>query len=418
MGGGNSKKPARKTLIAAEENRRIIQAEEIMKEGTYRRSLGQLELVSLGIGGTIGSGIFVVPGIAAGILGPASLVAWGIVAVSATLVMVSLAWVFARFGRNGTFFTIFRTLFGRKVAVVLVSLYTVSSVLGVATIAAGIGQYLSFFGIRHILAIEILVISVFCAINIAGISLSGMTENILTLLKILPLVVITAALLPFMKMENLVQDVPFSFLGLFSTIIIVYWPFTGFEISAIPVSEMRDCREVARSLGIVMVTVTAIYLLLNLALIGSAGSATLAASSAPLVTATSRLFPYSGYVVALIGIFAMLSAMNAYIVASSRVVHTVAAEYHIKGIDHLNRQGTPGFALVLCCGITMGMLFFSNEFNRLAVLSVITTLVPYIFFCIGACTLYRERSRRIVSGSGALVSVIILVLFFLLHERV
>jgi amino acid transporter len=388
---------------------------ETIEEGTFRRSLGQLELVSLGIGGTIGSGIFVVPGIAAGILGPASLVAWGIVAVSATLVMVSLAWVFAGFGRNGTFFAIFSTLFGRKAAAILVSLYTISSVFGIATIAAGIGQYLSFFGIGHVLAIEILVISAFCAINIAGISLSGMMENILTLLKILPLVVITAALLPFMKVENLVQDVPFSFMGLFSTIIIVYWPFTGFEISAIPVGEMRDCRAVARSLCIVMVTVTAIYLLLNLALIGSTGCATLAASPAPLATAASRLFPYSGTVVALVGIFAMLSAMNAYIVAASRVMHSMGVEYHIKGLARLNRQGTPGFSLVLCCGVTALMLFFSNEFSRLAILSVITILVPYISFCIGACITFREKSRRIVSGAGALVSVIILILFFLLH---
>jgi amino acid transporter len=33
----------------------------------YKKSLGLFELVSPGIGGTIGSGIFVVPGIAAGI---------------------------------------------------------------------------------------------------------------------------------------------------------------------------------------------------------------------------------------------------------------------------------------------------------------------------------------------------------------
>jgi amino acid transporter len=66
-----------------------------MASGTFRRTLGQLELVSLGVGGTIGSGIFVVPGIAAGLMGPESLFAWVIVAISATLVMISLAWAFS-----------------------------------------------------------------------------------------------------------------------------------------------------------------------------------------------------------------------------------------------------------------------------------------------------------------------------------
>lgn len=381
-------------------------------EGTYRRSLGQLELVSLGIGGTVGSGIFVVPGIAAGILGPASLIAWGIAAVSTTLVMVSLAWVFARFGRTGTFFTIFRSVFGKRFSTVLVVLYAVSAVFGVATIAAGIGQYLSFFGIGNLLAVEVLIIVSFCAINMAGISLSATTENVLTVLKVLPLFLIALALLPFIEPQNLVQSDPFSFPGLLSAVIIVYWPFTGFEISAIPVREMRDPRMVTRSLGLVMVTVTALYLLLNVALIGSTGSRTLAASPAPVATAASLVFPHSGYLVAVIGIFAMLSAMNAYIVAASRVVHTLATEYRLRPLDRLTAQGTPGTALVLCCGITIGMLFFSNEFGRLATLAVITTLVPYIFFCVCACVMFGDAKKKVVSGSGAILSVLVLVLFF------
>jgi len=47
---------------------------------TYKPSLGLFEFFSLGVGGTIGSGIFVVPGIAAGQSGPWSLLTWVIVA--------------------------------------------------------------------------------------------------------------------------------------------------------------------------------------------------------------------------------------------------------------------------------------------------------------------------------------------------
>jgi amino acid transporter len=64
-----------------------------MKEEGYLKTLGLPELVSLGVGGTIGSGIFVVHGLAAGILGPYSLLAWIIVAVSASCVLLSLAWL-------------------------------------------------------------------------------------------------------------------------------------------------------------------------------------------------------------------------------------------------------------------------------------------------------------------------------------
>jgi hypothetical protein len=61
------------------------------------------------------------------------------------------------------------------------------------------------------------------------------------------------------------------------------------------------------------------------------------------------------------------------------------------------------------------MLFFSNEFSTLAVLSVITTLLPYIFFCLVAFVLFHETRRRLVSGLGAVMTAAILVLFFLVH---
>jgi amino acid transporter len=55
------------------------------KKRSYKTSLGLLELVSLGIGGTIGSGIFIVPGIVAGIAGPSSIIAWFFALTSASV---------------------------------------------------------------------------------------------------------------------------------------------------------------------------------------------------------------------------------------------------------------------------------------------------------------------------------------------
>jgi amino acid transporter len=64
---------------------------EIPEKTGYKKSLGLFELVSLGIGGTIGSGIFIVPGIVAGIAGPSSIIAWIFALTSASCVAYSLA---------------------------------------------------------------------------------------------------------------------------------------------------------------------------------------------------------------------------------------------------------------------------------------------------------------------------------------
>ncbi len=207
--------------------------------GAYKRSLGLFELVSLGVGGTIGSGIFVVPGVAAKL-------SWSMVtpclADCCTVCILRAALprlCFFRFTSSNSFYSLFKSVFGARFAVPLIILYLISSVFGVSTIAAGIGQYMAWFGVSNVLLIEIVIIGAFCWLNITGISFSGMTENILTTLKIIPLVMIAFLLIPFISVGNFAPSTPLTVTGLLATIIIVYWPFTGFEISAIPVEETQ-----------------------------------------------------------------------------------------------------------------------------------------------------------------------------------
>jgi amino acid transporter len=381
--------------------------------GSYKRSLGLFELVSLGVGGTIGSGIFVVPGVAAKLSGPWSLLAWLIVALSASCVLLSLASVSFRFTSSNSFFSLFSSVFGTRFAVPLIILYLISSVFGVSTIAAGIGQYMTYFGMSNVLLIEIAVIGAFCWLNLTGISLSGMTENILTTLKIIPLVIIAVLLIPFINVENFVPQTPVTVTGFLATIIIVYWPFTGFEISAIPVDETRDPKLIRRSLILVMGIVVSLYLLLNVALIGSVGTEVLAASPAPLATAAGILFERSGSFIAIIGIVAMLSAINAYIIGTSRILQSMSARFSVPAIRDINRQGTPVYALIAGCAISAGLLLFSNHFAQLATISVITTLIPYFFFCLASWVLVTNTKARLVSAAGAISTAAILIIYFI-----
>ena len=379
---------------------------------TYKRSLGLFELVSLGVGGTIGSGIFVVPGIAARLSGPWSLLAWVIVAVSASCVLLSLASVSSRFTSSNSFYSLFKSIFGTRMALCLIVLYLISSLFGVSTIAAGIGQYITYFGFSNVLLIELIVIGAFCWLNITGISFSGITENILTTLKIIPLVIISLLLIPFINTHNFEPRIPFSATGLLATVIIVYWPFTGFEISAIPIEETRDPTLIRRSLLLVMVIVVTVYILLNISLIGSVGTEALSASPAPIATAAGILFSHSGPFVACIGIVAMLSAINAYIVGTSRILQSMSAGFSVPLIRDLNNQGAPAYALIGGCAVSGGLLLFSNHFDQLATISVITTLIPYVFFCTASWILVTDIKSRLVSVIGAVSTAAILIIYF------
>jgi amino acid transporter len=382
------------------------------EEPAYRKSLGLVELVSLGVGGTIGSGIFVVPGIAAGIGGPSSLFAWVFVALSACCVALSLAWIQARSPSGTPFISIFEPVFGPRVSAALGSIYLVSSVFGVATIASGLGQYFTFFALPHVLAAEIFVIMAFLGVNLVGIALSGRTENILTAAKIVPILVIAVALIPFIRPENLVPARVATLPDILKVVIIVYWPFTGFEISAIPVEETKDPRTISRALLLVMLLVCTIYLVLNISLIGSVGAADLAASPAPVATAAGIIFSGAAPAVALVGIITMFSALNAYIVGTSRVLQNMAGRFSLPRLAELTPRGTPKTALVVSCVLSGGLLFLSNSFDLLASVAVVTTLVPYIAICLVALRLSGEARVRFLGGLGALLTTAILLLYF------
>lgn len=386
----------------------------VEEKHAYRRSLGLVELVSLGVGGTIGSGIFVVPGIAAGIAGPSSLLAWGVVAASATSVALSLARIQSLTSSGTTFTEIFTPVFGNGPSAILVGLYFLSCIFGVATISAGLGQYFAFFSISHVLVVEIVVLAVFLGVNVVGIGLSGQTENVLTAIKVVSLLVIIAALAPHVSAKNLAVERVASLPDLLEVAIIVYWPFTGFEISSIPVEETRDPRRISRALVIVMVLVCSIYVALNVSLIGAVGSAELAASPAPVAYATGRVFAGSAPIVAVIGIITMLSALNAYIVGASRVLQNLAATCRVPWLETLSARGVPATSLAATCGLSAALLLFSNRFDTLAAASVVANLVPYVAMCMVAYRLAKDAQGRVVAAAGVILTAAILVLYLLL----
>lgn len=375
----------------------------------YRKSLGLAELVSFGVGGTIGSGIFVVPGIAAGIAGHSSLLAWIIVAISAGCVTLSLAWASTKYASTGAFYSIFSKVFGKRLSVVVVLLYLIASMFGIATIAAGIGQYVSFFGYQNVLWLEIAIVVLFGIVNVMGVRPSASAENILTVLKTIPLIILAFLLLPYIKQDNFFPFFTETKTDFLRAVIIVYWCFTGFEISAIPADEARDKKDIFTSLIIVMVTVTVVYLFLNIAMIGSVGSALLASSPAPIATAASVIFEKSGEAVAVIGIIAMFSALNVYLLAASRVLQNMAFENRLPLFSDISSKGTPYAAIMISALIGASLLFFSNRFEELATISVLGTLLPYVFICASTLRLFESARIRIVAGVGFVSTLAILL---------
>ena len=383
--------------------------------GSYKRSLGLFELVSLGVGGTIGSGIFVVPG--SGRETERSLVTPCMADCCHVRILCSpfpclcifhglrhpIVFIHssksvfgARFAFRSSYCTLFLLLFGsldhcsRDRSVYSVFWYFKRAAYRDrhywCLLLAEHHWYLSFGDDRKY--------SHYAQDYSPGAHLRSCLFRSLTV-------------------DNFVPQTPVTVTGFLATIIIVYWPFTGFEISAIPVEETRDPKLIRRSLILVMGIVVSLYLLLNVALIGSVGAEALAASPAPLATAAAIVFDRSGTFIAIIGIVAMLSAINAYIIGTSRILQSMSAQFSVPEIRDLNLHGTPVYALITGSAISAALLLFSNHFDQLATISVITTLIPYIFFCLASWVLVTDTKARLISAAGAISTASILIIYFI-----
>ena len=104
---------------------------------------------------------------------------------------------------------------------------------------------------------------------------------------------------------------------------------------------------------------------------------------------------------AVLGIITMLSALNAYIVGASRVLQNLASTYRLVCFAALSERGTPTASLVATCGISAGLLLFSNRFDTLASASVVANLVPYVAICVVAFARVKVLPARAVALSGA-----------------
>lgn len=69
-----------------------------MSDDSFARQLGFLDATAIGMGTTIGGGIYVLPSIAAARAGPASAVSFAVAGVASLLAVPGVAWYFASVG--------------------------------------------------------------------------------------------------------------------------------------------------------------------------------------------------------------------------------------------------------------------------------------------------------------------------------
>ncbi len=285
---------------------------------------------ALSVGAVLGTGVITLPALAAGIAGPASLVAW----LALVLLSVPLASTFAamgaRFPEGGGVSTYVRRAFGTRAGAAVGWCFYFAVPLGAPPAALMAGGYVAdATGGGRGVAVAVgagLIVGV-GVLNAAGLRLSGRVQLVLTGTLAALLVLTIVAALPHASLDNLRPFAPHGWAAIGPAMAVLVWGFAGWEAMASLAGEYRrPARDLPRATALALVVVGTLYLGIATMSQLVLGPAT-ASSRAPLsdLLAAGVGGPVRA-VTAVVAVLLTAGAMNAYYAGGARLGASLARD--------------------------------------------------------------------------------------------
>jgi len=323
------------------------------KQGSSR-SLGLSALVSIGIGGMVGGGIFSVLGLTVQVAGAGAYLSFLVGGAVAALTGLSYARLSVVVRSRGGTAAFLDRAFGRRIAGPLNLLLWLSYFVMLGLYAVAFGAYLAALlgldpngGWRRILASGVIVC--FAAFNLLGARVVGRAEAALVYFKL-------AVLLVFVVGGLLVVDTariaPSAFPSLAVIIYagtLIFLGYEGFELIANASEDARDPeRTLPRAYLISIVSVIVLYVLVALVAVGNLTPQTIASERDYVLAAAARPFLGSaGFkLIAVAAVVSTASAINATLYGAAKFTYLMARHGELPELEPEVRDWEPELALL------------------------------------------------------------------------
>lgn len=386
------------------------------------RDLSLFSVTMIGVGAMIGAGIFVLTGIAAGVAGPAIIVAFllnGIVALFTASAYAELGgsipeagggylWVKESLPQPSGFLSGWMSWMAHSVAC---SLYAVG-------FGAYFGEMLMEFNAHLFVPPDILkkllaalIVVIFSFINYRGAKETGKAGNVVTLLKILILFlfVLLGAKIVFSESHRFTHFSPFfskGFLGILTAMGLTYIAFEGYEIIAQSGEEVREPQKnIPKAIFLSLLIVVPIYIFVAFVALGvvnpgeiSAWDFLAAKKEVAMVEAARNISVWGSGILLLGGLLSTISALNATIYSSSRVSFAMGRDHNLPQVFsriHARFKTPSGSILVSSALIILMLLLLPIE--DIASSADIMFLFLFVFVNIALIHI-RRKTPKLLKG--------------------
>jgi len=362
-------------------------------EVTFARNLGLFDATMIGIGAMIGAGIFVLTGIAAGEAGPGAILSFALNGLVTLLTALSYAELASAYPKSGGGYSFITKAFPGPAGFASGWMLWFCYIIACALYALGFGSYFwefvqSYFppvadfvfslAGRHApeLLMTALVSIIFILINMRGTALTGNVENVITMAKIIILGIFIAYGLkrifqiPDAAAQSFRPFLPNGAGGVVIAMGLTFIAFEGYDLIATVAEEIKAPEKTIPRATLISLSVTVfIYLMILLVCIGAIQPESGKSwqflgqyQETAIARAAENFMPFFGVMLVIFGgLLSTISALNATILASSRVAFSMSRDkmlpVSLSRIHTLRRTPHIAIAVTGTIVLVMALLF-------------------------------------------------------------
>lgn len=376
---------------------------------SHGKKLGLLTLIAIVVGSQIGSGALSAPSVFAK-YGLYSLYSW----LFAGLGAMSLAYVFSKlsslFPFTGGPHVYIKAAFNDRMAFFTGWIYWMVSWISTVVVLIACMAYLAkALQLGNMFSVTLLGLIIWFGvnwINCRSIVLSGKVEFVLTIVKVLFFLTFILIPLHFFDYANIkTYNVDFDFI---SSISAALWGFIGLEVATTPAESVEEPSvNIPKAVMFGTLLVVIIYMLANLAAIGSVNYAQLESTAAPYDIISQKVFR-SSFLTNFLAFVLCLGSLNAWVLAAGQIALGLSNDKMLPKAFGKLKHNVPYFSIWLSA-IGVGVIWiFCALFgyaNQISI--VIDALTPAFILVYLLCSLaFIKYARGFIQYLIGLLSVL------------
>jgi len=363
------------------------------------RSLPLISVIAISIGGMLGSGIFVLPGLAAAKTGSSVWLAYLLAAICILPAALSKSELATAMPSSGGTYVYIERAFGPIFGTIAGIGLWLSLLLKSSFALVGFGAYLSIVinidaNLTRYVAVFFLLIILL--LNIFGVKKVGNVQIAIVSISIISLVLILVFGIPRVNANLLDPFLIEGNLGLISTVAFVYISYAGVtKVAAIAGEIKNPSKNLPRAMILSLLIMTTIYVFITFVLVGNIPFDSLKTDIKPIYTIANLLGgKYIGYIAAIVGIITLISMANSGVLASSRFPFAMARDKLLPsfmGKIH-PKYLTPVVTIIITC-VVMALVILFLDVERIAKLA--SAFMVMMFVVVNAAVIVlRETAAQ------------------------